>query len=565
MILAIEEHFGRDASIKALILTSASFVVISSYYYFRSIYKYWERKGIKGPRPSLLVGNIKSLLVHNRAKVEEEWVKKFGKIYGIYYGTVPRLVVADVEVLQQICIKDFDIFTDHMVSEFFNKYQKSFILFLKGDHWKKVRALMSPTFTSGKIRRMFRFLDACANDLIDCAKEQLIDGDHVILNTKDYYNLYTMDAIATCCYGLKLQREGTGNLKTMANRNEFVRIAMSLFKFNLPRLIAVATVPKAILRFFNFEVAPENNFKPLLSIVDRLIENRRKLSKDKKFDDYLQLLLDAKLDDQLELGDLDEEENHHAGLTQESLVEDQRKLIEQVQLRADKNSPIGTQRAQVKLSDLEIITGASFLLLVGLETTGNLLSNCTYILAFHQDVQEKLYQELRKIAEFLPDDKTHYSFNYDTLTSCRYLDAVLSESLRIMTPALTGDRIASEDYYIAKYNLTIPKGMIINLPWHAVMNDPDYWPEPEKFDPERFMPENKHKIIPGTYCPFGLGPRHCIGMRFSLTEAKLSLAKIMMNFRFEPAPGTQYPPESKLLSGVLNCLKDPNVKYVLRS
>ncbi|UXI22220.1 MAP kinase-activated protein kinase [Sarcoptes scabiei] len=74
--------------------------------------------------------------------------------------------------------------------------------------------------------------------------------------------------------------------------------------------------------------------------------------------------------------------------------------------------------------------------------------------------------------------------------------------------------------------------MDIYIPIYAVHHDPEYYPDPERYDPERFMPENRHKLVPYTYLPFGGGPRNCIGMRFALAEAKLALANLLINFRF---------------------------------
>jgi cytochrome P450 len=125
------------------------------------------------------------------------------------------------------------------------------------------------------------------------------------------------------------------------------------------------------------------------------------------------------------------------------------------------------------------------------------------------------------------------------------------------------DRGANVDYYLESHGLLIPKGTKLIFTLKTIMNDEDYWPEPQVFNPDRFMPENRHKIVPHSYCPFGIGPRHCLGMRFSLTETKIAMAKLLMEFKFEPAPNTKYPPEPKASFG-LGGIKRPDVKVVRR-
>jgi cytochrome P450 len=206
------------------------------------------------------------------------------------------------------------------------------------------------------------------------------------------------------------------------------------------------------------------------------------------------------------------------------------------------------------------------MLAAGADTTKASLSTITYFLAHNQDVQDKLHSEIKKIGKF--EDTAmgkRLVFDYDDLTSCQYLDAVISESLRMLTPILFTDRRASKDYYIEKYDLHVPKGTRIEFGIHEVHHDPDYWHEPEKFNPERFMPGQREKIVPGSYMPFSMGPRHCIGMRFSLTETKLGLAKVLMNFKFEPAPGASSRPAVALdlnLSYIKNCRARVNLRDI---
>lgn len=106
---------------------------------------------------------------------------------------------------------------------------------------------------------------------------------------------------------------------------------------------------------------------------------------------------------------------------------------------------------------------------------------------------------------------------YDDVQKMKYLDQVVCEVLRKWPAAFQLDRHCVKDYDFDdgdKLKFKIEKNSNIIFPIYAVQHDPKYFPEPEKFDPERFNDENKHKIVSGTYAPFGLGPRNCIGKCF---------------------------------------------------
>lgn len=80
------------------------------------------------------------------------------------------------------------------------------------------------------------------------------------------------------------------------------------------------------------------------------------------------------------------------------------------------------------------------------------------------------------------------------------------------------------------------------IPILGLHRDPDYFPEPLQFDPERFSDERKDSIVSGTYLPFGIGPRNCIGSRFALMECKAYIYYLLTNFTFEVAPNSEIPP-----------------------
>lgn len=525
-----------------LCLFLATLTTLFLYHQYKKL-TFWSSRGIKTPMPLPIVGNGITLVMRAKRHFDIEWRNKYGKVYGYYLGTEPRLVIADAEILRKICIKDFQYFPNHHFDSFRNKFQVNFLVQLLDLRWKKVRSLMSPTFTSGKIKRMFKLMCLCSNEMI----EMLDENNNSVVDTKEIVSLYTMDVITTCCYALKLTRpkkddnQSADSKGDNNNRSAFVDVAQNITQVRLSKVLISLLFPETLLKWLGFSSAAQSSFDNLHRKAANVIE-RRRASKNKDHNDYLQMLMDARFGAKMELTDMDDKENHHVGLTQESILQDQAKMEKEVM----------QQQQQLELTDLELVSNVMFLFIVGYETTATLMSHFLYIQAHYPDIQEKLYQELKGI---VGEDG---SFDYDSVTSATYLDAVVSETLRVMTPVFFMDRSCSQDYYLEEYNMTIPKGTILNLSYYTIMNDPDYWPEPEKFKPERFLSENRQNIVPGSYCPFGLGPRHCIGYRFSLTEAKLGLARLVVRYQFKPAPNSVFPPKPKL-SVFLNTHKDLNV------
>lgn len=93
---------------------------------------------------------------------------------------------------------------------------------------------------------------------------------------------------------------------------------------------------------------------------------------------------------------------------------------------------------------------------------------------------------------------------------------------------------------------------MIIIPSHSYHHDPEYFPQPEKFDPERFAPSNLNNIKSCSYLPFGEGPRNCIGMRFGRMQASIGLVKLIRYFRFDICEQTKIPVEFVIPSFNLN-------------
>ena len=163
-------------------------------------------------------------------------------------------------------------------------------------------------------------------------------------------------------------------------------------------------------------------------------------------------------------------------------------------------------------------------------------------LAVNPDVQERLRDEIDRVRSTIGSaDK----LNYETLQSMRYLDMVANETLRKWTPAPFLDRTCTKPYMLEDYDgrrVQLQPGDGLWIPAAAIMRDPQLFPEPDRFWPERFEPESAGAPVDSSaMLAFGLGPRNCIGSRFALMETKAVFFFLLTHFLLEAGPRTQHP------------------------
>ncbi|MEV3924487.1 cytochrome P450 [Actinomadura coerulea] len=167
-------------------------------------------------------------------------------------------------------------------------------------------------------------------------------------------------------------------------------------------------------------------------------------------------------------------------------------------------------------------------------TTGVAISWTLHLLARHPDAAERVAEELDRV---LGDRSVP---EYGDLRRLTYLDMVLRETMRLYPPGPYGAREATEDIELGEY--TVPAGTTVFYPFWAVHTNPEYWPDPQRFDPGRFAPEASAGRPRLAYIPFGIGPRSCEGAALATVEALLVLAVLLKRFAFRPVPGRTVTP-----------------------
>ncbi len=180
-----------------------------------------------------------------------------------------------------------------------------------------------------------------------------------------------------------------------------------------------------------------------------------------------------------------------------------------------------------RMTDVQLRDEAVTLLVAGHETTASALTWTLYLLSQHPEAEARL---LREVDEVLADRTP----TLEDLTSMPYTRMVIDESLRLYPPGWLTFRKALADDEIGGYR--IPAGTTLTLSQWATHRHPQFWQNPEVFDPERFSPERSQDRPRFAFFPFGGGPRLCIGSSFALLELQLVLPMLARRFQFELDP-----------------------------
>jgi len=177
------------------------------------------------------------------------------------------------------------------------------------------------------------------------------------------------------------------------------------------------------------------------------------------------------------------------------------------------------------MDDRQLRDEVMTLYLAGHETTASLLAWTLYLLARHPEIAHRVLVELDGAP--LDDPPT-----MEQIKGLSYLSQVVDEVLRLYPPAWTVARNAvAEDRLLGR---RVPAGAIVMVSPYFTHRLEAFWPDPLRFDPDRFAPDVVSERRPFAYLPFSLGPRICIGMQFALYEARLVLAMILRRYRIEP-------------------------------
>ncbi|XP_067950041.1 lithocholate 6-beta-hydroxylase-like isoform X2 [Watersipora subatra] len=504
---------GFDLPLWSILLTLA---LLLGYVYFTWTFTTWSKQGISGPRPLPLFGTFLSTIVTTGGVSlnDTQLVKKYGKLSGSYRGRVPVLNVADPEFLRLAMIKDFSSMENRQDS-FFGNTLDCFLTSLTDDHWKHVRACISPTFTSGKLKQLKARIDVCANQFV----KYVADTKEKPFDLKKLVGGYTMDTISSTAFGVDLVSLQDEDHPMIVNANRAMGTNM---KTTLVEKILV------VLRIFSFILLP-NIMQRWLSKFGLSFINMEALS---YFEDLSNQIITERGQDDLKQKDF-------VQLCTNQLIDEP--ALRDPETQVDK---YGRAWSTKGLTKDEVVANAVLFFMAGYETTALTLHYVLYELTINPDIQKRVYEEITT-------NMSGEEASYDELSKMEYVDWVLQEAMRLYPAALRLERLVGRDTTVAGVHLSA--GSMVSALVYPIHHDPEIWPDPEKFDPERFSPENREGRHQYAWIPFGLGNRNCIGMRLALLNMKIAMVKTLKNYVLEPCEGTP----TKPLTWARNFRMDP--------
>ncbi|KAG5674748.1 hypothetical protein PVAND_004699 [Polypedilum vanderplanki] len=204
-------------------------------------------------------------------------------------------------------------------------------------------------------------------------------------------------------------------------------------------------------------------------------------------------------------------------------------------------------REDDKFTNQEIREHILVLLITASETSNKFVATTLIYLAIHQEIQKKVYQE---ISEILGDED---EITYEHLSDMKYLEMVLKETLRLLTPVPLTARETLDKFDLG-IGRPLEKGAKIVLFNYILHRRRDIWGrDANKFNPENFSPENVSNRDAYAFVPFGLGPRGCIGARFAMISAKVETARLLRAYKFNTTLKESQIKMGLSLTGKLTC------------
>ncbi|XP_033229027.1 cytochrome P450 4C1-like [Belonocnema kinseyi] len=461
-----------------------SIIVLLLFDYVKNIQFYRHAAKIPGPKAYPIVGNGLSFIGKDTSAAYYaalDIIERYASPSRVWFGNQLFVSISEPDQLKTILTSPKSM-EKPVVYEFARPWFGNSLILAPAPIWRAHRKLILPAFNPQTLRTFLHIFDKHAKSMTEKMEKELGEGEFKI---HTYMVSYSLDVALEGAMGISESSDS----KMYTHYSECVNRA--------------------------FELMMKRAYRPWLH--PDIIFNLTKMSKD--FYNCINWM--------------------HS--TAHSIIEKKKINLEKpnrVEKATDEFSgEISNQRKgfldllldlkdKQKFSEQDICDEVNSMIVAAYDTVAVTLQYLMLALASYPDVQEKSYQELKDIyGEVIPEK---FSITIEDLKQMKYTERVIQESMRLLPAAPLLLRKVEEELEIGGY--TLPKGTKASCCIGRIHRDEKYWPDPLKFDPDRFLPEEVAKRNPYCYLPFSGGTRNCIGSAYGMMEMKTAVARILLKY-----------------------------------
>lgn len=475
-------------------ITALVFIIIGLIVFH--YYTHYGRRGrfinkIPGPKSIPIFGNT---LQYN-LPTDAMWLSQ-RKLNADFYP-ITKLWLADRPIVNvfhpddvQILLTSTKHIEKNLLYDFLHPWLGTGLLTSSGKKWQHRRKMLTPAFHFNILQEFLDVFVEQAQELVHSLKSR--GSDSVIEDVVPLFKKHTLKSICETAMGIPLNKLGNEDDYAAAIRdlghNVFYRAPKPWFHsdwlFNLS--------PRGRLQ--------QESLKTLHKFSTKIIKERKNYHAQK---------VNGK---------------QNGTLMKNGHVEDDVGMHKKRQAMLD--ILISSARENGDIDDAGIREEVDTFVFEGHDTTAMGFIFTVALLAEYTEIQESARKEVIEIMNL-----TNGKLGMKEINSLSYLDRCIKEGLRLYPSVSNIGRKITEDLQLK--NHLIPAGSMIHVHFFDLHRDPNYWPNPEVFDPDRFLPEVAQKRHPFAYVPFSAGPRNCIGQKFAMLELKTMIAYLLYHFDME--------------------------------
>ncbi|XP_033324485.2 cytochrome P450 4g15 [Megalopta genalis] len=503
-------------------LVAITTILFTIYFYIESSRAVRLAHKLPGPKPIPILGNALITLGVHPDDMMGTLIKNnvYGPVVRAFLGR--KVVVAiyhprDVEVILSSTVH----INKAPEYRFFKPWLGDGLLISSGEKWRTHRKIIAPTFHLNVLKSFVPLFYENSKDLVIRLRD--IVGKE--FDCHDYMASVTVDILLETAMGLReSEKQKSGyeyavavmNMCDIIHRRQYNANLRFDTLFNLSKFSEIQKEQLGIIHNLTSTVIrkkKEAAYKKVCSEIEDTTKSNQNAN-----------LNEIKQEDKS--GGIKKEETTKLHYVRDDLDEIDENDVGEKKRYAFLDLLLEIRKTGAPLTDQEIKEEVDTIMFEGHDTTAAGSSFVLCVLGIHQDVQQRVYEELNQIFQ-----GSNRPCTFQDTLEMKYLERVILETLRLFPPVPAIARLLKEDVKIVTNNYVLPKGCTVLIPQFLIHRLEEFYPNPDEFNPDNFLPERMQSRHYYAFVPFSAGPRSCVGRKYAMLKLKVLLSTILRNYK----------------------------------